>query len=281
MTLRQWTVDAFASEPFMGNQAAVLAPLDAWPTDGWMQRLAQENNLSETAYLVRDPANPARFGIRWFTPAIEAPFCGHATLAAAHVLFTELGASADEIVFDTRFKGEFSVRRDGDAYRLDSPADPPRRIETPPGLEQALGVAPVETWAAQYLLVIVADAAAVRAITPDPSALAGFGVEASDGPGNVIVAALADPASGVDVVSRFFAPGSGIAEDAATGSAHTVLGPLFAQKLGRSDLRFHQAFPGRGANISVSMQGDRAILGGRAVTVMETILRLAPGCAEP
>ena len=117
MSLRQWTVDAFASEPFRGNPACVVEPFDAWPSDGWVQALAQENNQAETAFLLRT-ADPARFGLRWCTPTMEVPFCGHATLGAAHVLFSELGVAAEEVVFETRFRGEFRVRRTGEGYRL-------------------------------------------------------------------------------------------------------------------------------------------------------------------
>ena len=277
MSLRQWTVDSFASAPFTGNPACVVAPFDAWPSDGWMQRLAQENNQAETAYLVADAADPARFGLRWFTPAIEAPFCGHATLAAAHVLFTELGFAGETLIFRTRYRGEFRVSRSMDGYRMDFPADPPVRVPAPEGLASALGVEPLEVWAGQYLLALVTDEATVRGLTPDIGALAKIGTEASSGPGNIIVAAPGDAGGGYNGVSRFFGPGSGIAEDPVTGSAHTLLGPVFAGRLGRGRLRFHQAFPGRGGDVGVELSGDRAILTGQAVTMMETILRLAPG----
>ena len=274
--MRQWTVDAFASAPFRGNPACVVEPFDAWPSDAWMQALAQENNQAETAFLVRDPADPARFGLRWFTPGVEVPLCGHATLASAHVLLSELGIGAAELVFETRRSGELRVVRDGDAYRMDFPADPPRRIPVPPGLAEALGAEPLEVWSAAYLVAVLRDEGAVRGLAPDIGALQPISTAAGGGRGDVIVAALADPGSGVDVVDRFFAPGAGVPEDPATGSAHCILTPLYAEKLGRASLRFHQAYPGRGGDLACELRGDRVILSGSAVTVADTTLRLTP-----
>lgn len=271
--MRQWTVDAFASAPFRGNPACVVEPFDAWPDDAWMQALAQENNQAETAFLVRT-AEPGRFALRWFTPEVEVPLCGHATLAAAHVLWTELGCEAAELVFETQRSGELRIERAGGGCRMDFPADPPRRIATPSGLAEALGAEPLEVWSAAYLVVLLADAAAVRGLSPDIAALKPISAAAGGGRGDVIVAAPAEPGSGFDVVDRFFAPGAGVPEDAATGSAHCILAPLYAEKLGRSSLRFHQAFPGRGGDIATELRGDRVILTGDAVTVIESRLRL-------
>jgi PhzF family phenazine biosynthesis protein len=270
--MRQWTVDAFAAQPFRGNPACVLEPLDAWPADGWMQALAAENNQAETAFLLRT-GDPARFGLRWFTPALEVPLCGHATLASAHVLLAELGLAAPELVFETR-SGPLTVARAADGYAMDFPAQPPQRIEPPAGLEQALGCAPLEVWAASYLVAVLPDEAAVRALKPDLVALEKVSSAATQGRGNVGVAALADPGRGYDVVDRFFAPGSGIPEDPATGSLHTILAPLFARKLGRPRLAFHQAYPGRGGDLHCEDRGERVLLGGQAVTVVESRLRL-------
>jgi PhzF family phenazine biosynthesis protein len=271
--MRQWTVDAFASGPFRGNPACVLEPFEAWPDDGWMQALAAENNQPETAFLLRT-GDPARFGLRWFTPALEVPLCGHATLASGHVLFAELGLAAEQITFDTR-SGPLVVTRAGQGYEMDFPAQPPGRIEPPPGLAEALGVGPVEVWASTYLVAVLADEAAVRAVRPDHAALERIASAATQGRGNVGVAALADPGRGYDVVDRFFAPGSGIPEDPATGSLHTILAPLFARKLGRAKLAFHQAYPGRGGDLVCEDRGERVGLGGRAVTVVESRLRLS------
>ena len=271
---RQWTVDAFASAPFRGNPACVLEPLDAWPETVWMQALAAENNQAETAFLLRTP-DPARFGLRWFTPALEVPLCGHATLASGHVLFTELGLEANEIVFDTQ-SGALTVAPSGAGYQMDFPAQPPKRIDPPPGLAEALGVEPKEVWVAAYLVALLDDEATVRGLKPDLAALEKASAAASHGRGNVGVAALADPGQGFDVVDRFFAPGSGIPEDPATGSLHCILAPLFAEKLGRARLAFHQAFPGRGGDLVCEARGDRVGLGGRAVTVAESRLRISP-----
>lgn len=271
MSLRQWTVDAFAAEPFRGNPACVLEPLEAWRDDAWMQALAQENNQAETAFL-RKTADPSRLDLRWFTPGLEVPLCGHATLAAAHVLWRELGAEAQTLTFDTR-SGPLHVRRDGEGYVMDFPADPPRRTEVPAGLAEALGATPTEVWAGAYLVALMADEATVRGLAPDIAALHRISGEATGGRGNIVVAALSD-LDGIDVVDRFFAPGSGVDEDPATGSAHCILAPLFADRLGRSTVRFHQAYPGRGGDIETEMAGDRVLLKGRALTVMETRLRV-------
>ena len=270
--MRQWTIDAFASAPFKGNPACVLEPREAFPADGWMQALAAENNQAETAFL-RRTADPARFDLRWFTPALEVPLCGHATLAAGHALLAELGVDADVVTFDTK-SGPLTVRRAGELYEMDFPASPPHRIDPPVGLVEALGVEPKEVWAAQFLVCLLGDEAAVRAVQPDLVALKDISSAATQGRGNVAVAALADEGAGYDVVSRFFAPGSGIPEDAATGSMHCILSPMFADRLGRKTLRFHQAYPGRGADLECEHRGERVLLRGRAVTVAESVLRL-------
>lgn len=269
--MKQWTIDAFAAAPFKGNPACVVEPFDQWPDAGWMQALARENNQAETAFLLRTD-DPARFGLRWFTPGMEVDLCGHATLASAHVLLAELGLTAEALTFDTR-SGPLIVRASGDSYEMDFPADPPRRTEAVPGLAEALGVEPLEVWAGRYLVAVLADAAAVHAVTPDIRALASLQGRAGE-VGQVIVCAPADPSDDVDVVDRFFAPGCGVDEDPATGSAHCILAPLYADKLGRADVRFRQVFPGRGGDISTVLNGERVLLRGQAVTVIESVLRL-------
>jgi PhzF family phenazine biosynthesis protein len=237
-----------------------------------MQSLAAENNQAETAYLLKT-ADPARFGLRWFTPAMEVPLCGHATLASGHVLFAELGASVERLTFDTQ-SGPLTVARASSGYEMNFPADPPVEVAAPAGLADRLGAPPVEVWAAQYIVAVLADEDAVRGLTPDIAALKDISANATRGRGNVAVTALADPGRPYDVVSRFFAPGSGIAEDPATGSLHCVLAPLFAAKLGRSVVRFHQAYPGRGADMECELIGDRVLIRGQATTVVESRLRL-------
>jgi PhzF family phenazine biosynthesis protein len=270
--MRQWTVDAFAAQPFRGNPACVVEPFAQWPDDAWMQSLAAENNQAETAFLTRTD-DPARFGLRWCTPLLEVPLCGHATLASAHVLFAELGAAADAITFDTQ-SGPLVVRRAGDGYDMDFPAQPPVRTEIPAGLAEALGAPPAEVWASAYLVALFDDPAVVRALAPDLAALNAISSAATGGRGNVGVAALAEPGAGYDVVDRFFAPGSGIPEDPTTGSLHCILAPLYADKLGRARVTFHQAYPGRGGDLVCERRGERVLIGGRAVTVVESRLRL-------
>jgi PhzF family phenazine biosynthesis protein len=270
--MRQWTVDAFAREPFKGNPACVVEPLAAWPSDAWMQALAAENNQAETAYLLKT-GDAARFGLRWFTPALEVPLWGHATLAAAQVLVTVLGLAAPSVTFDTH-SGPLKVSHQGAGYEMDFPASPPQRIETPAGLAQALGAEPAEVWMSQYLVAVFDQDAEVRALAPDHAALKSIASSTTGGRGNVGVAALAAAGAGYDVVSRFFAPGSGIPEDPTTGSLHCILGPLFADKLGRPAVRFHQAYPGRGGDIETEVHGDRVLLRGESVTVVESTLRL-------
>ncbi len=269
--MRQWTVDAFAAAPFKGNPACVVEPFAEWPADGWMQALAMENNQAETAFL-RKTADPARFGLRWFTPTVEVPLCGHATLASSHVLMTELKLAAKEIVFESR-SGPLKVSRASDGYRLDFPARIAKLIDPPEGLAEALGAEPVEVWAEAVLAAVMPDETTVRNLRPDSAKILKVASSAVER-GNVIVTARADEGRPYDVVSRFFAPGSGIPEDPATGAAHCLLSPLFASKLGRNRLNFHQAYPGRGADLVAEHVGERVHLYGRAVTVLEGVLRI-------
>ena len=272
--LRQWTVDAFAAAPFRGNPACVVEPFEAWPAEAWMQSLAAENNQAETAFL-RRTQNPEAFELRWFTPAVEVPICGHATLAAGHVLFAELGLACDQVAFETR-SGELRVRRTEAGYEMDFPGDLPAPVEVPQGLATALGVEPVAVFLASYMVVLVEDEAAVRRVRPDLGFLAAVETASAAGRGNVGVAALAAPDAPYDVVSRFFAPGSGIPEDPTTGSWHCLLAPLFARRLGRRRLRFHQAYPGRGGDLECEVTGDRVLLRGAARTVIDAQLRIMP-----
>jgi len=271
--LRQWTVDAFAAQPFKGNPACVVEPFAAWPDAAWMQALAAENNQAETAFLLKTD-DPARFGLRWFTPAVEVPLCGHATLASGHVLFAELGLNAPAVTFETK-SGPLIVARRGEGYEMDFPSQPPERIEAPAGLVEALGATPSEVWASNYLIALFDDEATVRNLTPDIPGLNKAAGAVRDR-GNVGVAALAKPGADHDVVDRFFAPGSGIPEDPATGSLHCILAPLFADRLGRASVRFHQAYPGRGGDLECEVRGDRVLLRGQAVTMVESRLRTAP-----
>ena len=268
--LRQWTVDAFAGAPFEGNPACVVEPFEVWPDDGWMQALAMENNQAETAFLRRTD-DPARYDLRWFTPTMEVDLCGHATLASGHVLLAELGLVQAAVTFDTR-SGPLTVRRGDAGYEMNLPADPPRRTGSVAGLAEALGVEPVEVWAGRYLIAILSDAASVRAVTPNLTRLREIQGEAVEIGQVVVAASCSDPDA--DVVDRFFAPGCGIDEDPATGSAHCILGPLYAEKLGRPVVRFFQAYPGRGGRMETEVSDDRVLIRGQAVTVIESRLRV-------
>lgn len=271
--MRQWTVDAFADRPFMGNPACVVEPFDAWPDAGWMQALAQENNQAETAFLL-DTGQTGRWGLRWFTPGREVPLCGHATLAAAHVLRTELGRALPA-VFDT-LSGELTVAAADDGYEMDFPGEVPTPAATPEGLAKALGAEPVEVLRATYLIAVLKDEATVRGLEPDIPALLPIAKAATPGFGDVVVCAEADPGRPYEVVSRFFGPGSGVPEDPATGSAHCILGPMWAERRKRPAVTFHQAFPGRGGDLRTEIRGDRVLIRGRAVTVLESRLRTKP-----
>jgi predicted PhzF superfamily epimerase YddE/YHI9 len=258
--MRLWQVDAFTSEPFAGNPAAVCL-LDGPRDDRWMQRVAAEMNLSETAFLL--PEGEA-YRLRWFTPAAEVDLCGHATLASAHVLFSKKGGPGG-IAFLTR-SGELRALRRGELIELDFPALPPAEEQPPPGLVDALGVRPRSAHRSRFdRLLELESEEAVREVRPDFRAL-----RAVDTRGVIVTArASAAPARrGHDFVSRFFAPAVGIDEDPVTGSAHCVLAPFWAARLGRSEMTAFQASP-RGGEVRVRLDGDRVFLGGRAVTVLE------------
>ena len=245
-------IDAFADAPFHGNPAVVCrlaAPADA----AWMQRVAAEMNCSETAFVV---PRADGFDLRWFTPTMEVDLCGHATLAAAHALWAA-GATADTLVFHTR-SGALPVRRDGYLIVLDFPADPPRPASPPEALLDALGVLPQSVLRGRSdWLVEVASAEEVRALAPDLNLLASVPAR------GVIVTAAGDDS---DVISRFFAPAAGIAEDPVTGSAHCTLAPFWSRRLGRTRLTAFQA-SARGGRLRLDLIGDRVHIAGRAVTV--------------
>ena len=271
--MRQWSIDAFTSRHFGGNQACVVEPLTVWPAGAWMQALARENNAGATAFLV-DADGPGRFAIRWFTPWVEVPLCGHATLAAAHVLFRETGFDGESLAFESP-SGPLAVRRAGSAYEMRFPAQPAKRIAAPPELSEALGCHPLEVWAGAYLIAILDTPETLHALTPDLGLLRSISL-ALGGQGNVGVAAVVEEGGRYDVVDRFFAPGYGLGEDAATGSFHCILAPILADRFRKERLRFHQACPGRGADLICTVAGDRVLLSGEAVTVAQSTLLLSP-----
>ena len=254
-------VDAFAERPFTGNPAAVM-PLQQWLPDEVLQAIALENNLSETAFTIPDATGEADYELRWFTPGLEIKLCGHATLASGHVLIGE----RPRIRFRTRKAGILEVERDGDGYAMSLPAYPP--VPQPlPNLVAGLGCAAVETlWhEGRYALIVLASEAEVRALKPD------FRVLIDDGDTMTIATA---PGDNSDVVSRVFVPGAGVDEDPVTGSAHSVLVPYWAKRLARSDaMRFFQA-SARGGHLTGRLDGDRVILGGKCVTVLEGLMTI-------
>ena len=259
MTL--FTVDAFAEAPFSGNPAAVCL-LEAPAGDAWMQRVAGEMNLSETAFVA--PGSEA-FSLRWFTPTAEVDLCGHATLASAHVLF-ETGALAAgaEARFDTA-SGRLVVRQARDGYTMDFPSTPPAAAEAPVGAEAAFGRVVWAGRSAFDLFLELPDAATVRALAPDAAAIRALAGDAR----GVIVTARGD--GDADAVSRFFAPAVGVDEDPVTGSAHCAIGPFWAARLGVNVVRCEQA-SARGGRLEVRVLGDRVEIAGRAVTILHGAL---------
>jgi PhzF family phenazine biosynthesis protein len=249
-------VDAFAERPFTGNPAAVM-PLDHWLPDEVMQSIAAENNLAETAFTVPSEQDEADYGLRWFTPTVEINLCGHATVAAAHILMK--GAA---IRFATR-SGILTVTRDPDdptLLKLDMPAAPPEAAELPE-LITALGISG-DTFISRLgngnAIVLLPDEAAVRAVAPDFAALRKL----------PYLASVTAPGDAQDVVSRVFAAYHGVDEDPVTGSAHTALVPFWAERLGRHRFTALQASKRTGM-LDCELRGDRVILGGHAVTVIE------------
>jgi len=254
-------VDAFADRPFTGNPAAVM-PLEEWLPDDILQAIAEENNLSETAFTIPCSDDEADYELRWFTPTTEVALCGHATLASGHVLLEH-----DEIRFRTRRAGILAVRRDGDALALDLPVTRVRQ-QPHPELLDILGT-PAATVFLSYegaeatAVALAEDEAAVRACKPDMKRLSGI----------ELMVILTAPGDSADVVSRVFVPAWGVDEDPVTGSAHAALTPFWAERLGRDRFSAFQASR-RGGHVACRLAGERAILGGRCVTVIEGVMRL-------
>ena len=257
-------VDAFAGQPFTGNPAAVM-PLEAWLDDATLQAIAAENNLAETAFIVPWLEDDADFELRWFTPAVEVALCGHATLATGHALLSAR-STADKVRFATRQAGILEVARDGAGYRLALPAweVTPKPL---PELAAALGGTPVEThWRdGGYALFVYANAAEILELSPDFRTMRGFG--------DVLFMATAR-GTDTDIVSRVFAPGAGIDEDPVTGSAHCMLTTYWAKRLGRDSFTAYQA-SARGGHLSCALEGDRVVLGGQCVTVIEGVFNIS------
>ncbi len=250
-------IDAFADKPFAGNPAAVC--LMTGPRDeSWMQAVAREMNLSETAFLFPQDSG---YNLRWFTPSVEVKLCGHATLASAHHLWESGRAALGDTLHFHSQSGLLTAKRRGDLIELDFPARPVAPVNPPAGLLDALNITGLFVGKSTYdYFVEVADEHVVRAIAPDFGMLRKLNVR------GVIVTARSS-AREFDIVSRFFAPGAGVDEDPVTGSAHCTLGPYWSAKLGKSELSAYQA-SARGGKMTVTVQGDRVLLGGTAVTVL-------------
>jgi PhzF family phenazine biosynthesis protein len=259
MELRLYQVDAFTDRVFGGNPAGVC-PLEEWLPEDTMQRIANENNLAETAFFVGDDGG---YHIRWFTPECEVDLCGHATLASGHVVFTHLGHDGDSIRFDSA-SGPLGVRRDGAWFVLDFPTRDPRPCEPPAQIAGGLGREPLEVLSgANYMAVFDAEED-VAALKPDFRILGGLGDR------GLIVTA---PGRDVDFVSRYFAPAWGIDEDHATGSSHCELAPYWAARLGKNRLEARQ-LSRRGGRLRCSLLGERVEIAGQAVTYLEGTIRI-------
>lgn len=256
-------VDAFTDRPFAGNQAAVM-PLTEWLDDDVLQAIGEENNFAETAFYLPDATGEADYELRWFTPTVEIALCGHATLASGHIIFLQ-NPDMDQITFRTRKAGVLVMKRDGGEYALGLPAYAPEPKEMPE-ITALLGGNPVETQfhKGRYNIICYDTAEEVLALEPDLKALGALGDD------QYICTA---PGKDSDVLSRVFVPGGGVDEDSVTGSAHAVLTPYWAKKLGRDSFTAYQASQ-RGGYVNCRLDGETAWLGGKCVTVVEGLFRL-------
>ncbi len=262
MTHRLYQVDAFTDKPFEGNPAAICI-LDGPSDPRWMQSVASETNLSETAFVFkREDGEGGGYGLRWFTPAVEVKLCGHATLASGHVLFEEGLVKADELIeFHTK-SGLLTIGKKGSWIEMDFPADTPRQADAPASLAAGIGMEPRYVARTKFdYLVEVPGEEAVRGLKPD------FGLLKEISTRGVIVTGISTM-NDFDFVSRFFAPGAGVDEDPVTGSAHCALAVFWAGKLNKTDLTAFQASK-RGGIVRMTLKGDRVLLKGQAVMVMK------------
>jgi PhzF family phenazine biosynthesis protein len=259
MRIRYFHVDAFTAGAFGGNPAAVC-PLEGWLPDKVLQSIAAENNLSETAFFARKQDH---FHLRWMTPAIEVDLCGHATLATAHVLFSELGEKTDRLQFET-LSGRHSAARRGDLIELNFPSRPPCTCPVTELIVQALGCEPVEVLKSRDYVAVFNSESDVAALQPKMEL-----VRRLDSLGLIVTA----PGSKCDFVSRFFAPQAGIDEDPVTGSAHSSLIPFWAERLKKSEL-FARQISKRGGELYCRLLGDRVGIAGRAVTYLRGELEI-------
>ncbi len=256
MTIPIYQADAFTDQLFGGNPAAIC-PLTEWLPAETMQKIAAENNIAETAYFVKQDDG---YGLRWFTPELEIDLCGHATLATAHILFTELAYSGSSINFYTQKAGTLVVTKNGDKYTLDFPSRPPQAAVAPAELLTALGgKTPVEVLRSRDYFLVYETEQDIRDIKPD------FNLLGTVDTIGVIVTAVGNEA---DFVSRFFAPAAGINEDPVTGSAHCNLIPYWAEKLGKDKLHAYQISSRKG-ELWCENKGERVLMAGKAVTYLK------------
>lgn len=255
-TISIYQVDAFTDQLFGGNPAAVC-PLKEWLPDGMMQQIAAENNLAETAFFVRKEDD---FELRWFTPEIEIDLCGHATLASAHIIFTELKYSGNTINFHTVKAGTLLVSREADRYTLDFPSRPAAAATIPEELISALGnQVPVEVYKSRDYVLVFDDENTIVNIQPDFAALAKI---------NALCFVITAPGDHSDFVSRVFAPAAGNDEDPVTGSAHCALIPYWSKRLNKNELHAYQVSSRRG-ELWCSFSGERVYITGKAITYLK------------
>lgn len=253
--LQLFQIDAFTDRIFSGNPAAVV-PLKNWLSGQQMQQIAAENNLSETAFFKEE--NDGSYHIRWFTPQTEVDLCGHATLAAAHVIFHHLDFEGSTIRFKSK-SGELGVKKKEEVLWLDFPSNPPKPVPMPKLIPEALGVIPGYSGINTDLLLLLENEETVKSVRPDISILRSLDVR------GIIVTA---PGDECDFVSRFFAPKVGVPEDPVTGSAHTVLAPFWASRLKKTEM-FARQISRRGGDLHCIVTEDRVKIGGRAVTYLK------------
>lgn len=256
MTIPMYQADAFTSQLFGGNPAAVC-PLTEWLPDQTMQLIAAENNLAETAFFVKTDTG---YHLRWFTPELEIDLCGHATLASSHIIFTELGHNDSVIRFTTEKAGELIVTNKDGRYTLDFPSRPPYPAEMPDGLLEGIGnKVPVAVLRSRDYFLVYENEQDIADMVPNHSLLAHI-----DAIGVIVTA----PGREVDFVSRFFAPACGVPEDPVTGSAHCNLIPYWAEKLGKTELHAYQISARKG-ELWCELKGDRVLMSGHAVTYLK------------
>ena len=253
LTIDCYQIDAFTDTIFKGNPAAVC-PLSKWLPDKTLLNIAKENNLAETAFFLK--LDSGNFHLRWFTPRIEMDLCGHATLAAAYVIFEEMNEQRESIVFET-LSGLLRVKRSGDFIEMDFPNRPAKKAELPPVIKKALNIAPVEVYKSRDYLLVYENQAQIESLNPDQMLLSEINLD----PGGIIVTA---PGEEVDFVSRFFTPQAPIFEDPVTGSAHCTLVPYWSDRLNKKTLHAKQLSE-RTGELFCELEDDRVFIKGNAV----------------